>query len=174
MATITFIEHDGTQHEVVATEGISVMENAIQNGVPGIDADCHGQCSCATCHVYVKPDWFEKTGAIGDMEESMLDLNPERQAPRACRARSPSPADLDGLARRAARVPGLTLIAGCAGDRGRRPRGAPCAVTDAIGSDARADAAAARGPLSGVRVVDVSSIVFGPFAARCWPTSAPR
>ena len=97
MATITFIEHDGTQHEVVATEGISVMENAIQNGVPGIDADCGGQCSCATCHVYVKPDWFEKTGAIGDMEESMLDLNPERQGTSRLSCQIPMTADLDGL-----------------------------------------------------------------------------
>ena len=97
MATITFIEHDGTKHEVVATEGISVMENAIQNGVPGIDADCGGQCSCATCHVYVKADWFEKTGAIGDMEESMLDLNPERQATSRLSCQIPMTADLDGL-----------------------------------------------------------------------------
>jgi 2Fe-2S ferredoxin len=97
MATITFIEHDGTTHEVVATEGISVMENAIQNGVPGIDADCGGQCSCATCHVYVKADWFEKTGAIGDMEESMLDLNPERQGTSRLSCQIPMTADLDGL-----------------------------------------------------------------------------
>jgi len=97
MASITFIEHDGTQHEVAGTEGISVMEVAIQNGVPGIDADCGGQCSCATCHVYVKPDWFEKTGAIGDMEESMLDLNPERQDPSRLSCQIPFTADLDGL-----------------------------------------------------------------------------
>ncbi|MEE4299092.1 MAG: 2Fe-2S iron-sulfur cluster-binding protein [Pseudomonadales bacterium] len=97
MAIITFIEHDGTKHEVVATEGISVMENAIQNGVPGIDADCGGQCSCATCHVYVKPDWFAKTGTIGDMEESMLDLNPERQETSRLSCQIPFTADLDGL-----------------------------------------------------------------------------
>ena len=97
MATITFIEHDGTKHEVVATEGISVMENAIQNSVPGIDADCGGQCSCATCHVYVKPDWFAKTGSIGDMEESMLDLNPERQDTSRLSCQIPFTADLDGL-----------------------------------------------------------------------------
>ena len=97
MASITFIEHDGTQHEVAATEGISVMENAIQNGVPGIDADCGGQCSCATCHVYVKADWFAKTGAIGDMEESMLDLNPERQETSRLSCQIPFTNDLDGL-----------------------------------------------------------------------------
>ena len=97
MATITFIEHDGTQHEVDATEGISVMENAIQNGVPGIDADCGGQCSCATCHVYVKADWLEKTGGIGDMEESMLDLNPERQGNSRLSCQIAFTGDLDGL-----------------------------------------------------------------------------
>jgi 2Fe-2S ferredoxin len=97
MSTITFIEHDGTQHEVEGTEGISVMENAIQNGVPGIDADCGGQCSCATCHVYVKEDWFAKLPPIGDMEESMLDLNPERQSTSRLSCQIPFSGDLDGL-----------------------------------------------------------------------------
>jgi 2Fe-2S ferredoxin len=97
MAKITFIEHDGTKHEVVATEGISVMENAIQNGVPGIDADCGGQCSCATCHVYVAKDWFGKLPPIGDMEESMLDLNPERHDTSRLSCQLPFTLELDGL-----------------------------------------------------------------------------
>ena len=62
MPKITYIEHNGTQHEVDAEVGVSVMQAAIDNLVPGIDADCGGECSCATCHVMVKEDWVAKTG----------------------------------------------------------------------------------------------------------------
>ena len=74
MAKITYIEHDGTEHVVDADAGMSVMEAAIRNMVPGIDADCGGACACATCHVYVDPAWTEKTGERSSMEESMLDF----------------------------------------------------------------------------------------------------
>ena len=74
MIKITFIEHDGTQHEVEAKEGASVMEAAVMNGVPGIEASCGGACACATCHVYVDPAWKAATGAAEVMEEDMLDL----------------------------------------------------------------------------------------------------
>ena len=74
MAKITFIEHDGTRHEVEAQNGMSVMEAAVKNMVPGIDADCGGACACATCHVYVEGEWFEKTGGPSPMEEDMLDF----------------------------------------------------------------------------------------------------
>ncbi|MBT4521968.1 MAG: 2Fe-2S iron-sulfur cluster binding domain-containing protein [Halieaceae bacterium] len=74
MATITFIEHDGTEHTIEAQEGISVMQNAVDNEVPGIDADCGGACACATCHVLVPQQWLEKTGKRSPMEEAMLQL----------------------------------------------------------------------------------------------------
>lgn len=74
MAKITYIEHDGTEHVVDAEPGMSVMEAAIRNMVPGIDADCGGACACATCHVYVDKNWIEKTGERSSMEESMLDF----------------------------------------------------------------------------------------------------
>ena len=74
MIRITFIEHDGTAHEVVAQEGQTVMEAAVMNGVPGIEASCGGACACATCHVYVDPAWKPVTGAPEVMEEDMLDL----------------------------------------------------------------------------------------------------
>ncbi len=74
MAKITFIEHNGNQHEVDATPGMSVMEAAVKNMVPGIDADCGGACACATCHVYVEPDWLEAVGGRSEMEEDMLDF----------------------------------------------------------------------------------------------------
>ena len=74
MAKITFITHDETRFEVEAQNGMSVMEAAIKNMVPGIDADCGGACACATCHVYVEPDWQDTTGERSDMEEDMLDF----------------------------------------------------------------------------------------------------
>ena len=79
MPKVTFIEHNGTEHNVDAEAGKSLMQIALDNLVPGIDADCGGECSCATCHVMGKADWLDKTGAISDAEDSMLDLNPERE-----------------------------------------------------------------------------------------------
>ena len=80
MPSITYIEFDGTHHVLDGEPGSTVMRTAIDNGVPGIDADCGGECSCATCHVIVADEWVDTVGRPHDMEESMLDLNPERHA----------------------------------------------------------------------------------------------
>jgi ferredoxin, 2Fe-2S len=74
MAKITYIQHNGTSQTVEAQAGITVMEVAVKNMVPGIDADCGGACACATCHVFVEPEWLDRTGKRGDMEEDMLDF----------------------------------------------------------------------------------------------------
>ncbi len=74
MPKITYIEHNGAEHVVDAEKGVSVMEAAVKNMIPGIDADCGGACACATCHVYVDPAWMEKVGKPETMEESMLDF----------------------------------------------------------------------------------------------------
>lgn len=74
MPRITFIEFDGTEHCVDGNGGDSLMETAVSNEVPGIDADCGGGCACATCHVYVDEAWMEQTGKPGPMESSMLNL----------------------------------------------------------------------------------------------------
>ncbi|HTM80491.1 2Fe-2S iron-sulfur cluster-binding protein [Asticcacaulis sp.] len=74
MAKITYIENDGKAHTIEAKPGQSVMEGAVKNNIPGIDADCGGACACATCHVYVDDAWVEKTGKASVMEESMLDF----------------------------------------------------------------------------------------------------
>ncbi|MCY4263676.1 MAG: 2Fe-2S iron-sulfur cluster-binding protein [Gammaproteobacteria bacterium] len=79
MVKITFIEHDGSEHTVEAKVGESVMLAAVNNGVPGIDADCGGSCSCATCHVYVDPEWEDKLGSTNPMEEEMLSLTNDRK-----------------------------------------------------------------------------------------------
>jgi 2Fe-2S ferredoxin len=68
MPTVTFIEYNGTRHEVDAVNGVSLMRAAVDHNVPGIDADCGG----ATCHVYVDPAWLARTGTRTEMEESML------------------------------------------------------------------------------------------------------
>jgi 2Fe-2S ferredoxin len=74
MAKITFIQHNGTEIETNGIPGRTVMETAIKNQVPGIDADCGGACACATCHVYVDAEWTDKVGARNPMEEDMLDF----------------------------------------------------------------------------------------------------
>lgn len=74
MAKITYLEHNGTKHVVDVKPGLSVMEGAVKNNIPGIDADCGGACACATCHVYVDEAWRDKTGERSAMEVSMLDF----------------------------------------------------------------------------------------------------
>ncbi len=74
MAKITYIEFGGTEHVVDVENGSSVMEGAVKNGIPGIDADCGGACACSTCHLYIDPAWKEKVGPPKDMEEDMLDF----------------------------------------------------------------------------------------------------
>tara|TARA_R110000868_G_scaffold6550_7_gene37060 strand:+ start:15494 stop:15814 length:321 start_codon:yes stop_codon:yes gene_type:complete len=74
MAKITYIEHNGKEHSIDVANGLTVMEGAVRNMIPGIDADCGGACACATCHVYVDAAWAEKTGTRESMEDSMLDF----------------------------------------------------------------------------------------------------
>ena len=75
MTKVTYIEANGAEHVVDAPEGISAMEAALQNGVPGIDGDCGGQAACATCHVFVDQAWIDRTGrADPDVEVPLLEL----------------------------------------------------------------------------------------------------
>lgn len=74
MAKITYIDQKGTERTVDVPAGWSVMEGAVKNRVPGIDADCGGACACATCHVYVDPAWLAKLPPRQEMEEQMLDF----------------------------------------------------------------------------------------------------
>ena len=74
MPKITYIEHNGKTHIVEVPNGLSVMEGAVENNIPGIDADCGGSCACATCHVYVDEKWFSKLPNKEDAEEDMLDM----------------------------------------------------------------------------------------------------
>lgn len=74
MVKITFVQPDGTSQIVEAQTGLTVMEAAKLNNIPGIEAECGGACACATCHVYVDEKWRAVTGKASDMEEDMLDF----------------------------------------------------------------------------------------------------
>ncbi len=97
MPTVKFIEHDGTEHVVEGNSGDSIMVVATSNLVPGIDADCGGECSCATCHVVIDEAWIDKTGARSETEDSMLDLNPDREERSRLSCQITLTDELDGI-----------------------------------------------------------------------------
>lgn len=97
MPKVTYIEHDGTEHVVDVDESYSVMEGALRNGIPGIVADCGGACACATCHVFVDPDWVGRTGVPDEMEEAMLEFVEGRQENSRLSCQIKINAALDGL-----------------------------------------------------------------------------
>jgi 2Fe-2S ferredoxin len=98
MPKVIFIALDGTERAVDATLGESVMAAAVRNGVPGIVGECGGNCSCATCHVYVAEDFAASVGGAGDMEDDLLDLGVEdRRATSRLSCQIPVTEDLDGL-----------------------------------------------------------------------------
>ena len=97
MAKIKYIEHDGKKHEIDVANGLSVMEGAVQNDIPGIDADCGGGMACATCHVYVKEDWFNKIPKKEDGEDDMLDMAFEPKANSRLSCQIVVSDDIDGL-----------------------------------------------------------------------------
>ena len=97
MTKITYIEHSGKHHEIDVSNGLSVMEGAVQNNIPGIDADCGGGMACATCHVYVKEDWFNKLPEKSVGEDDMLDqaYEPKTNSRLSCQLIVSN--ELDGL-----------------------------------------------------------------------------
>jgi 2Fe-2S ferredoxin len=94
---ITYIEFDGTPHEVDVPSGFSVMEGAVNNNIPGIEAECGGACSCATCHVYVDPAWFEATGTAKHLEQDMLECALDLQETSRLSCQIEVSDELDGL-----------------------------------------------------------------------------
>ena len=86
MAKIKYIEHNGKEHEIDVANGLTVMEGAVQNNITGIDADCGGSMACATCHVYVKEEWFNKLPKKEDGEEDMIDMayQPNKSSRLSC------------------------------------------------------------------------------------------
>ena len=97
MTKITYIEHNGKSHTIDVENGLSVMEGAVQNNIQGIDADCGGSMACATCHVYIDEDWYEKIKKKEDGEEDMIDMafEPNRFSRLSCQIMVSE--ELDGL-----------------------------------------------------------------------------
>ena len=97
MTKITFVEINSTSHTIDIANGLSVMEGAVQNDIPGIDADCGGSMACATCHVYVEEEWLDKIPKKEDGEEDMLDMayEPNKFSRLSCQVIVSD--DLDGL-----------------------------------------------------------------------------
>ena len=97
MAKITYIENNGKSHTVDVAEGLTVMEGAVQNNIPVIDADCGGGMACATCHVYVDDEWKDRIPEKSEEETDMLDLafDVEENSRLSCQI-TITP-DLDGL-----------------------------------------------------------------------------
>ncbi len=97
MPKLTIVAFDGTEFVLDAENGSTVMENAIRNAVPGIEAECGGACACATCHVYVDKAWKAKAGEPDIMEEDMLDFAYETKSNSRLSCQIKMTDDLDGL-----------------------------------------------------------------------------
>ena len=97
MPKITYLEDNGKSHTIEVSNGLSVMEGAVQNDIPGIDADCGGGMACATCHVYVDDNWVDKLTPKDDGEEDMLDMafEPKQNSRLSCQLIVSD--ELDGL-----------------------------------------------------------------------------
>ncbi len=97
MPRITYVEANGTEHAVTVPTGLSLMQGARDNLVPGIEGDCGGLCACATCHVYIPPEWAQRCGEADELETNILDfafdVKPESRL--SCQIRISD--DLDGL-----------------------------------------------------------------------------
>ena len=97
MPRITFVERNGAWYEIDAAIGMTVMEAAVRNGVPGILADCGGACVCATCHVYVADEWFGRVGPPDPIECDMLEAAEGVRENSRLSCQIPLTAALDGL-----------------------------------------------------------------------------
>ena len=97
MTKIIYITHDGTETPIDATDGDTLMETAVNNDVPGIDADCGGGCACATCHVYIEDDFVEKLEPAGELEIDMLDFAEDVSTNSRLSCQIVISSDMDGM-----------------------------------------------------------------------------
>ncbi|ATE66510.1 2Fe-2S iron-sulfur cluster-binding protein [Rhizorhabdus dicambivorans] len=107
MARITFVEFDGTEHPVEADDGYTVMEVALDNDVPGIEAECGGAGACATCHIYIDRDWTAVAGEAGPTERELLEMVEDRRAESRLSCQINIRAELDGMVVRLPEVQGF-------------------------------------------------------------------
>ena len=97
MGNITFIEHDGTEHSVELETGKSLMQVAMDNAIPGVDADCGGECACGTCHVILEEKMMPTSGSVSDEEQQMLDMTPEQAPTSRLSCQITTTDDMDGM-----------------------------------------------------------------------------
>ncbi|MDT0499264.1 2Fe-2S iron-sulfur cluster-binding protein [Algiphilus sp. W345] len=97
MIKIHFVDHGGTERSVEVEDGISLMEAATQNLIPGIDGDCGGSCACATCHMHIDPEWLDRLPPIEDQENQMLDIVDLRDADSRLGCQVKVSPELDGI-----------------------------------------------------------------------------
>lgn len=97
MPTITYIEANGTEHVVDADVGLSVMQGAVRNDIPGIVAECGGSCACGTCRVYVDEAWLAKTGQASELEEATMDIREDPLPGKRLSCQIEVTEELDGL-----------------------------------------------------------------------------
>ena len=97
MPKVTYIEHNGKSHTIEVANGLTIMEGAVQNNIPGIDADCGGSCACATCHIYINEEWFSKLPKSEEAEQDMLDVayEPKKYSRLGCQITVTD--ELDGI-----------------------------------------------------------------------------
>lgn len=97
MATVTFVEYNGTSHDADLVEGESLMEIATGNAIPGIDGDCGGESACGTCHIIVDDAWIGETGTRSAAESQMLEMSPEYEPNSRLACQVKARAGLDGI-----------------------------------------------------------------------------
>jgi 2Fe-2S ferredoxin len=97
MPRITYVDVDGTRYDCEVASGLSLMEGAINNGVPGILAICGGSCACSTCHAYIDDAWAERVGGPNDIEDATLDLANDRRPTSRLTCQVQIDDSLDGL-----------------------------------------------------------------------------
>jgi 2Fe-2S ferredoxin len=97
MPKVNFVDPAGVRHEIVVDPGVTIMEAAVDNDVPGIVAECGGACACATCHAYIGEDWLARIPAMEDMEDAMLDSAWDRKGNSRLTCQIPMSDELDGI-----------------------------------------------------------------------------
>ncbi|MBX8685913.1 2Fe-2S ferredoxin [Mycobacterium vulneris] len=97
MPIITYVSHDGTERRVTVDSGVTLMDAAVDNNVPGIDGDCGGECACATCHIHVASDWVDRLPTASEQERSMLEFCEGLDSCSRLGCQIPVDDDLDGI-----------------------------------------------------------------------------
>jgi len=97
MPKVTLIEYSGEEHTIEAEVDKTLMQNALDNMVPGVDADCGGACACGTCHCFIDDDWRETSGDVNPLEDAMLGIRPDRTSASRLSCQIDVTSEMDGM-----------------------------------------------------------------------------